>query len=370
MINEIKFLDLQKINRLHKDEIESKLLSVFNSGWYIQGKNVEFFENQLANYIGCSYAIGVSNGLDALKLIFEGYKELGVFKENDEIIVPSHTFIASIMAITQSNLNPVFVEPNPETFNIDFDKIEEKITSKTKAILTVHLYGQVAHSEKLKSLCIKYNLVLIEDNAQAIGASLNGVKTGNLSDAAAFSFYPGKNLGAIGDGGAVTTNNEQLAQTIKALSNYGSYKKYEHNLKGFNCRLDEIQAAVLSIKLKYLDEENNYRRQIAENYSKNINNTLLTLPKSPIEFNAHVWHLYVVKTSHRERLRIFLESKKIQSLVHYPIPFNHQKAYKEYADIILPITERLHNEVLSLPISPVLTPDEVNYIIEACNTFI
>ncbi len=292
-----------------------------------------------------------------------------MLNDGDEIIVPANTYIASVLAITDNNIVPVFVEPNPNHHNLDIEKIEAAITSKTKAIMTVHLYGQVSYNEQLKEIAEKHNLKIIEDNAQAIGAEYKGKKTGNLGDAAGFSFYPGKNLGALGDGGAVTTNDDLLANTIRALANYGSNKKYVNSFKGLNSRLDELQAAVLDVKLKYLIEDNNKRRQIATRYSKEINNPKLELPLMPADENSHVWHLYVIKTKERTNLQEYLASKNIQSIIHYPIPPHQQDCYKEFNHLNFPITETLSDEVLSIPISQVMTDEEVGFVIETLNAF-
>ncbi|KAF2516853.1 DegT/DnrJ/EryC1/StrS family aminotransferase [Flavobacterium salilacus subsp. salilacus] len=365
----IKFLDLQKINLLHQQEIEHRLLKTFRSGWYIFGEEVKQFEQNLAHYIGTKHAIGVANGLDALRLIFKAYTQLGIMQHGDEVIVPANTYIASVLAVTDNNLIPVLVEPDIDNYNIDISKIEEKITAKTKAILIVHLYGQAVFSEELKQLAVKHNLKIIEDNAQAIGAMWNGIKTGNLGDAAGFSFYPGKNLGALGDAGAVTTTDEALANTIKAIANYGSEEKYVNKYQGLNSRLDEIQAAVLNAKLPYLDEENQKRREIAEYYSRNITNPAIILPELPTDENQHVWHLYVIRTKNRAKLQQYVTESGIQTLIHYPIPPHKQEAYKEWNSLSFPITEQIHNEVLSLPISPVLTDEEIKTIVETINNF-
>jgi len=365
----IKFLDLQKINLLHGQEIEDRLIKTFRSGWYLLGDEVKGFEKNLSAYIGCRHAIGVANGLDALRLIFKAYIELGVMQPGDEVIVPANTYIASVLAITDNNLVPVLVEPTIETYNIDIAKIEEKITPKTKAIMIVHLYGQVVFSEELKDLADKHNLKIIEDNAQAIGAQCNGIKTGNLGDAAGFSFYPGKNLGALGDAGAVTTNNDALAKIIRALANYGSDTKYVNKYQGLNSRLDEIQAAVLDVKLRYLDTENLRRRQIADYYLTNITNPKIKLPQRPVDDLAHVWHVFVVRTKERDRLQRFLAAADIQTLIHYPIPIHKQEAYINLSALSLPITEQIHREVLSLPISPVLTDLEVTQVVDVLNTY-
>ncbi|WP_294736429.1 DegT/DnrJ/EryC1/StrS aminotransferase family protein [uncultured Flavobacterium sp.] len=365
----IKFLDLQKVNLLHQQEIENQLLKVFRSGWYLFGTAVKEFEQNLANYTGAKHAIGVANGLDALRLIFKAYIQLGIMQKGDEVIVPANTYIASILAITDNDLAPVLVEPDIDNYNIDINKIEEKITAKTKAIMVVHLYGQTIFSDELKQLATKYNLQIVEDNAQSIGAEYNCVKTGNLGDAAGFSFYPGKNLGALGDAGAVTTNNDNLARAIRTIANYGSEEKYINKYQGLNSRIDEIQAAVLNVKLTHLDNENQRRREIAQYYSNNITNSTIILPKHPVNEKSHVWHVYVIRTIHREKLQEYLTKNEIQTLIHYPIPPHKQEAYKEWNNLTLPITEQIHNEVLSLPISPVLTDKEVKTIVEAVNNF-
>jgi len=365
----IKFLDLKKINLLHGEAIEQRLLNTFRSGWYLLGEEVKKFEKHLSEYIGANHAIGVANGLDALRLICKAYIEFGIFTEGDEVIVPANTYIASVLAITDCNLVPVFIEPDRATFNIDISKIEAAITPKTKAIMIVHLYGRAVFSAELKALAKKYNLKIIEDNAQAIGAEYKGIKTGNLGDAAGFSFYPGKNLGALGDGGAVTTNDAALAKAIRALANYGSEQKYVNIYKGLNSRLDEIQAAVLDEKLKHLDKENARRREIAHYYIHNISNPLITLPQYPENEKEHVWHLFVIRTAERDKLQQYLTDNGIQTLIHYPIPLYKQEAYKEFAHLNFPITEAIHNEVLSLPISPVLTKEEVKIIVDVVNRF-
>lgn len=363
----IKFLDLQKINLAHQQEIEENILRVFRSGWYLLGEEVKIFEKNLSQYIGSSCAVGVANGLDALRLILRAYIELGIMKKGDEIIVPANTYIASILAISDNGLVPVLVEPDISNYNIDITKIEEKITAKTKGILIVHLYGRVVFSEELRQLSKKYSLKIIEDNAQAIGAEWNGIKTGNLGDAAGFSFYPGKNLGALGDAGAVTTNDEKLSQTIRTLANYGSNQKYVNIYQGLNSRLDEIQAAVLNVKLKYIDEENEKRKQIAQQYVTEIKNSKLILPEIPKDKKQHVWHLFVIRTKEREKLQNYLQNKGIQTMIHYPIPPHKQVAYQEWNQQSFPISEKVHNEVLSLPISPVVELYEAEKIVKAIN---
>jgi dTDP-4-amino-4,6-dideoxygalactose transaminase len=365
----IKFLDLQKINLTHQEEIENRLLQTFRSGWYLMGNDLKQFEKNLAEYIGAEHAIGVANGLDALRLILRAYIEMGVMKKGDEILVPSNTYIASILAISDNGLVPVLVEPDIEHYNIDIHKIEEKITSKTKGILIVHLYGRTIFSEELQKLAEKHHLKIIEDNAQAIGAEWNGKKTGNLGDASGFSFYPGKNLGALGDAGAITTNDEELAKTIRALANYGSNQKYVNIYQGLNSRLDEIQAAVLDVKLKYIDVENTVRRNIAKRYINEISNPQIILPENPEDEKEHVWHIFVIRTEKRDSLQSYLTENGVQTLIHYPIPPHKQQAYKEWNDLSFPISEKVHNEVLSLPISPVMEDEDITKVIELLNKF-
>ena len=371
----IKFLDLQKINAQYSEELKRAASEVIDSGWFLMGEKLLSFETKLATYIGSSNAIGVANGLDALRLILNAYIELGVMSEGDEVIVPANTYIASLLAISDNNLTPILVEPNAKTFNLDLDLIEKHITAKTKAIMVVHLYGQVCWSNDLVSLAKKYNLKIIEDNAQAIGAEWHGIKTGNLGDAAGFSFYPGKNLGALGDAGAITTNDALLAEQVRALGNYGSKKKYVNEYKGLNSRLDEIQAAFLSVKLKHIDKENQYRRQLASLYLNGISNELIQLPIpnnssfKPEENREHVWHLFVIRTSKRDELQNYLTNQGVQTLIHYPIPPNKQLAYASMNHLDYPLTNTMHDEVLSLPLSPVMTEGEVNEVIAILNNF-
>lgn len=362
----IKFLDLQKVNQQYATELKQLAGQVIDSGWYLLGDNVKIFEKELANYTQVPNAVGVANGLDALRLIVRGYIELGFFNEGDEVIVPANTYIASILAITDNNLVPVFVEPDPKTFNLDFSKIVNHITNRTKAIMIVHLYGRICWSEELVEISNKYKLKIIEDNAQAIGACWRGIKSGALGDAAGFSFYPSKNLGALGDGGAITTNNYDLAQKIRAISNYGSSKKYVNEVKGLNSRLDEIQAAFLRIKLQKLDEDNKRRIEIAAIYETELNDLPILLP----EFSKnHVYHLYVIRTNERDELQEFLGKQGIQTMIHYPIPPHKQMAYKEFNHLKLPITEQIHNTVLSLPISPVHENHEILEVCESIKRF-
>ncbi|MFY0631072.1 MAG: DegT/DnrJ/EryC1/StrS family aminotransferase [Flavobacteriaceae bacterium] len=365
----IPFLDIKAINNQHKKEITEACADVIESGWYIKGQKVHQFEKELASFIGSRFAIGVANGLDALRLIIKAYKELGVFKDGDEIIVPANTYIASMLAITDNNLIPVFVEPNIDTYNIDFSKIEEVITERTKAIMVVHLYGRVSWSSRLKEVAEKHQLKIIEDNAQAIGAKYDGIYTGNLGDASGFSFYPGKNLGALGDGGAVTTNDKDLANVVRAIANYGSEEKYLNIYKGLNSRLDEMQAAILSVKLKHLIKENRKRQETAKYYREKITNSRIILPNNTQDIKEHVWHLFVVRISNRNQFKEYLLENGIQTLIHYPIPPHKQQAYKEYAHLLLPITEKIHDEVLSIPISPVQTQEEIETIIKVLNKY-
>lgn len=365
----IKFLDLQKVNLKYQQEIEDTLLQTFRSGWYLLGEKTKGFETNLAQYIGTKHAIGVANGLDALRLILRAYIELGIMKAGDEILVPSNTYIASILAVSDNGLVPVLVEPEINTYNIDIAKIEEKITPKTKGILIVHLQGRIVFSDQLKEIAQKHHLKIIEDNAQAIGAEWNNIKSGNLGDAAGFSFYPGKNLGALGDAGAVTTNDDELAKAIRALANYGSNQKYVNIYQGLNSRLDELQSAVLDIKLKYIDDENNARRIIAKKFINEITHPDIILPEYPEDENEHVWHVFVIRTNRRDELQAYLTEHGIQTIIHYPIPPHKQEAYKEWNDLSFPISEKIHAEVLSLPISSVLDEEEVQTIIKTVNEF-
>ena len=365
----IPFLDLKSINAQYRAELIEACTRVIDSGWYIQGNECKEFDKEFASYCGAKYAIGVANGLDALILILRAYKELGFMKDGDEVIVPSNTYIASILAISQNNLVPVLVEPDINTYLLNPSKIEEKITSKTKAILPVHLYGQTCEMDKINEIAKKYNLKVIEDSAQSHGAYFQDKRSGNLGDASGFSFYPGKNLGALGDGGAVTTNDEELANTIKALGNYGSHKKYENLYKGVNSRLDEMQAAMLRVKLRYLDNELEKRRDIANYYLENIKNENIILPVVRAESN-HVWHLFVIRTSKRDELQKYLLDNGVQTLIHYPIPPHKQDAYKEWKNESYPISEQIHDEILSLPISGVQSLEDTKNIVEKLNEFI
>jgi dTDP-4-amino-4,6-dideoxygalactose transaminase len=365
----IKFLDLKKINSNYNSEFIKSLSEVLDSGWYLLGNNVKQFEKNISEYIGAKNTIGVANGLDALRLILKAYIELGVMKEGDEIIVPANTYIASILAITDNRLKPILVEPDIDTYNIDYTLIEKHITAKTRAIMVVHLYGCICWSPLLKTLSEKYNLKIIEDNAQAFGAIWDYKKSGSLGDAAGFSFYPGKNLGAIGDAGAVTTNDDDLAIVIRTLANYGSKTKYINEYQGLNSRLDEIQAAFLNLKLKNIDSENQIRRDIAKLYNSKIFNSKIILPNNEFDELSNVWHLFVIRTSDRIDLQRYLLENGIETLIHYPIPPHKQIGYSNLNHLTLPITEKIHNEVLSLPISPVMEIEEVEKVIKIINAF-
>ncbi len=360
----IKFLDLEKVNNRFRNEIDSKIKKILDKGWYLQGEENDSFAKNFAAYCGTKYAVGVANGLDALRLIIKAHG----FGDGDEIIVPANTYIATILAITDNGCTPVLVEPDINTYNINPDLIEEKITPKTKAIMVVHLYGQAVQMQKIWDLAKKYNLKVFEDAAQAHGAMYQGRRTGNLSDAAAFSFYPGKNLGCMGDGGAVTTNSEEIYLKIKALGNYGSDRKYHHIYKGLNSRLDEIQAAVLDIKLPHLDADNNRRREIAKYYRENIKNPKVILPQTYDEAAA-VWHIFAVRTQNRDMFQQYLLNNEIQTLIHYPTPPHKQPAYAEWNNLSFPITEEIHKTVISLPMSPVMTNTEVQKVVEVINAW-
>lgn len=365
----IKFLDLQKINAQYRESLLQKSADLIDSGWYIQGGMLKQFEQELAAYTGAKHAIGIANGLDALTLILKAYLHLGKLLPGDEVLVPANTYIASILAISENGLVPVLVEPDPETMNLDVEAAGKLVSPKTKALLNVHLYGRVSWSDKLDTFLEEHHLVCIEDNAQAIGANFKGKKTGNLGNASGFSFYPGKNLGALGDGGAVTTNDDELAVMVRIIGNYGSQKKYLNQVKGVNSRLDELQAGYLSVKLPFLDKENVIRRKIARQYVDGISNPKIVLPEFPQDEHEHVWHLFVIRTKNREELQAYLLENGIQTLIHYPIAPHKQEAYKEWNKLYLPITEEIHRTVLSLPISPVMEIWEVNKVIETLNAY-
>lgn len=367
--NMIKFLDLQKINAQYADELKFATSRVVDSGWYLQGQENESFEANYANYIGSRYCIGVANGLDALRLILRAYIEMGMMKEGDEVIVPANTYIASILAITDNRLKPVLIEPDINTYQIDENLIEASITPRTRAIMIVHLYGQCAYTQKIGVLCKKYKLKLIEDNAQAHGSLYKGKKTGSLGDASGHSFYPGKNLGAFGDAGAVTTNDEALAKKVRTLANYGSSKKYIFDYQGYNSRLDEIQAAVLDVKLKYLDTDTKKRKMVAKHYIENIKHPDINLP-IVTNWDANVFHIFPILTTKRDKLQEYLLSNGVQTLIHYPIPPHKQSCYKEWNHLNFPITEKIHTEILSLPISPVLDFEEIVKIVDLLNKWV
>ncbi len=360
----IKFLDLKKINAQYANELKEACARVIDSGWYIMGQELKSFEEEFAAFCGAEYAIGVANGLDALTLIFRAWKELGKLKEGDEVIVQANTYIASILAITENNLTPVLVEPDENTYNLCPIKVRAAITPKTKAILPVHLYGQISPMQEIMLIAQDYNLLVVEDCAQSHGASIDGKKCGAWGHAAGFSFYPGKNLGALGDAGAITTNNEELANTLKALRNYGSHKKYQNLYQGVNSRLDEIQAAMLRVKLKNLDAETKKRQSVANRYLDEIKSDAITLPYVG-EQAAHVWHLFVIRTKKRDDLQKYLFENDIETMIHYPIPPHKQQAYAEMNNINLPLSEKIHSEVLSLPIHHQMQEQDIEQVISA-----
>ena len=365
----IKFLDLHKMNARFEVQFQEQFKQFLDSGYYILGKQVATFESNFANYCGTKHCIGTSNGLDALILIFKAYKELGLLHDNDEVIVPANTYIASIISVMQAGLKPIFVEPDIDTYNISVAHIEKQITPKTKAILAVHLYGQIADMDRINILAKKHNILVIEDAAQAHGAvHENNKKAGNLSDAAAFSFYPSKNLGALGDAGAVTTNNTAVAEVIKKMRNYGASKKYVNEFIGFNNRLDEVQAAFLNIKLPTLDADNENRRQVANRYIAEVNNEKVILPFYN-NANNHVFHVFVVLVENRDHFINYLNQHQIETLMHYPIAPHKQEAFKAFESLELPITEEIHKNIVSLPMSPVLTDDEVTQVIKIVNGY-
>lgn len=374
----IKFLDLKKVTESHREEIEKATLRVVNSGWYLQGEENKNFERDFAEFIGTSHAVGCANGLDALILIFKALIELKRLKPGDEVIVPANTYIASILSITENGLVPVLVEPDRESLQIDPDLIGQSITPRTKAILIVHLYGRCAYNERIAEICKRHDLLLIEDNAQAHGCLYRDRRTGSLGIAAAHSFYPGKNLGALGDGGAVTTSDPELAEAIRTLANYGSSEKYIFRYRGRNSRLDEIQAAVLDVKLTYLDEDNEKRRQIARIYFNGITNPDVVLPGKDLYFSQdpdkkapvdNVYHIFPVLTDHRDSLQSYLKKNGVQTLIHYPVPPHRQECYKDWASLSLPVTESIHDRELSLPMSPVMTAEEARRVVDLINSF-
>lgn len=363
----INYLSLQKITALHESEITTAVNQVLHSGWYLQGEHIALFEKNYAQYIGTKYCVTCGNGLDALCLILRAYIELGLLKEGDEVIVPANTYIATILSITENHLIPILVEPDIDTLEIDEQLIEQAITPRTRAIMLVHLYGRCAYTAFIGDICKRHNLLLLEDNAQAHGCHFGDNRTGSLGHAAAHSFYPGKNLGALGDAGAVTTDDEQLAQTIRSLANYGSTRKYEFTFKGKNSRMDEIHAAVLNVKLPYLDKENQRRKQIAKAYLEGINNPHITLIKDNDRDN--VYHIFPILSPSRDRLQQYLKDNGIETMIHYPIPPHQQEAYKEWSEQHYPITEFIHQQELSLPCNPTMTDEEVYQIIYSINMY-
>jgi dTDP-4-amino-4,6-dideoxygalactose transaminase len=363
----IPFLDLKAINARHRDDLISAFTRVLDSGWYLQGSSVREFEDEFAVYCGSTHCIGVANGLDALTLTLRAWIELGRLNVGDEVIVPANTYIASILAITENRLIPVLVEPDELTYNLSCSRVLGALTPRTKVILPVHLYGKVSPMREIMSIANEHNLLVLEDCAQAHGSTVEGIKAGVWGHAAGFSFYPGKNLGALGDGGAVVTDDSELAAMIRQLGNYGSAKKYVNDVKGVNSRLDELQAAILSVKLKRLDADNSKRRKVAAQYCEQINNPHINIPS--LGGLEHVYHLFVVRTRFRELLATHLYNKDVATLIHYPIPPHKQKGFLEFSDLNLPVTELIHREVLSLPISPLMTKSEIDKVITACNNF-
>lgn len=364
----IPFLDLKKINAQYQSELKEACSRVIDSGWYLMGNELKSFEQEFAKYCGTKYSVGVANGLDALILTLRAWKELGKIKSGDEVIVPANTYIASILAITDNDLKPVLVEPDESTFNLCPNKVRDAITDNTKVILPVHLYGQLSPMAELMEIADEFNLLVLEDCAQAHGACQNNIKAGNWGHVGAFSFYPGKNLGALGDAGAITTNDKELADTVRALGNYGSSKKYENIYLGKNSRLDEIQAAMLSVKLEHLESDISARRYITQRYLTEIKNPSIILPYVTSD-EAHVWHLFVIRCDKRDQLQEFLLEQCIQSIIHYPIPPHKQKAYKEYQGYSLPVTELIHNEVLSIPVDPTMDESDISKIVNTLNSF-
>ncbi|MFP9429325.1 DegT/DnrJ/EryC1/StrS family aminotransferase [Enterobacter sp. LM3] len=364
----IDFLNLQKSNARYNNELIKAAVRVIESGWYISGTELNAFEESFAKYCNVKHAIGVANGLDALTLTLKAWQELGKVKRNDEVLVPANTYIASILAISEAGLKPVLVEPDESSYNLSIENIKSQITANTRVILPVHLYGLISPMDEIMNFARDNNLLVLEDSAQAHGASINGRKAGSWGDAAGFSFYPGKNLGALGDAGAITTNDTELADTVSYLRNYGSKVKYKHDFKGVNSRLDEIQAAFLNVKLNYLDEDIRIRRNIANRYLKEIKNELIILPTITCE-EHHVWHLFVIRTKNRDALQRYLTDNDIQTVIHYPTPPHRQLAYKELKELSFPLSEELHREVISIPMDPTLTEEQVSYVIDVLNKF-
>lgn len=369
----INFLDLKGVNAAYREDLIEACIRVVDSGWYVLGQEVKAFEQEFAAYCGVSHCVGVANGLDALVLTLRAWKELGKLKEDDEVIVPANTYIASVLAITENRLKPVLVEPDLNTFNLCPQKVRAAITPKTKALVAVHLYGQLAPMKNLMEIAEEYQLLVLEDSAQAHGASVDGQRAGNWGHASGFSFYPGKNLGALGDAGAITTNDPELAHTVRALGNYGSYKKYENIYQGMNSRLDEIQAALLRVKLRNLDADTLVRKKIAVTYAHGIQNPFVTKPiatdATVATLDHHVFHLFVVRVKQRVAFQAHLKAAGIDTLIHYPIPPHQQQAYRCYNDMQLPLTEVIHQEVVSLPIGPTMSKSDVKTVIDTVNAF-
>lgn len=367
----VEFLNLKRLNIEIENELTEAFARVLKSGWFIRGQEVELFEAEFSEYQKVKHCISVANGLDALILVLRAWKEMGKLKVGDEVLVPANTYIASVLAISENGLVPIFVEPSNETFNISLAQLEQHMTVKTKAILPVHLYGRICEMDLIMAFAEKNKLLVLEDTAQAHGAVLRGVKAGSWGHASGYSFYPGKNLGALGDGGAVTTNDSELASVVKSVANYGSHIKYYNDYKGINSRLDEVQAAFLRVKLRYLDKQNKKRQNIAQKYLTNISNKLINLPQGLLSerIDEHVWHLFVVRTENRDQLAQHLKNMKVGSMIHYPQPPHKQNAYKEYNQFCLPISENIHKQVLSLPLDPSMTEAEVAQVVDAANSF-
>ncbi|WP_313451087.1 DegT/DnrJ/EryC1/StrS family aminotransferase [Pseudomonas rhodesiae] len=365
----VPFLDLKAINQDCREQLIRAMTDVLDSGWYIQGQKLTEFEKKFAEYCGSKFCLGVANGLDALTLTLRAWKTMGKLKSGDEVIVPANTYIASILAITENDLVPILVEPNDETFNLCPENVKRSITLRTRVLLPVHLYGQLADMPQLMEIASEHDLLVLEDSAQSHGAQIDGRKSGSWGDASGFSFYPGKNLGALGDAGAITTSDPELYEVLKALRNYGSHEKYKNIYQGVNSRLDEIQAAILSVKLGFLDDHITHRQKIANIYLDNVKNDTIRLPLV-VSPEQHAWHLFVIRSSHRKELQQFLMDNGIQTLIHYPVPPHKQNAYPDLNNLNLPVTEKIHEQVLSLPMGPTLSVEEAIYITRVCNRFV
>jgi dTDP-4-amino-4,6-dideoxygalactose transaminase len=368
-VMKVDFLNLKRLTQKHREEILKACAQVIDSGWYIRGEQVEAFEREFAEFIGSKHCVGVGNGLDALTISLRAWIELQRITPGDEVLVPANTFIASVLAITEAGLRPIFIEPSEKTFNLEFENLKSHLTNKTRAILPVHLYGRIAPMREISDFANSQGLLVLEDAAQSHGAMVSGRKSGSWGHAAGFSFYPGKNLGALGDGGAITTNDPVAYEVMKSIGNYGSKIRYQNEFKGINSRLDEMQAAILRVKLRHLGEQNRLRRSIAERYHSEINQPKITLPEIPTDINEHVWHLFVVRTIDRERFVKFLSENQVATVIHYPIPPHLQRAYREFNHFKFPVTERIHQQVVSLPIDPYMTEAEINSVIEVVNRF-